>query len=99
MIATVVKDGDQHAAFFRLGAHSSIGLIEVHAIRPPQRTDLSPRYTASQHVRLTVHEPPACEENNANSPAMEATTRLTLIELQQFIAGLAALERQLRGVV
>jgi hypothetical protein len=99
MIATVVQDGDQHAAFFRLGVHSCIGLIEVHAIRPPLRTDLSSRHTAPQHVRLTIHEPPACEENNANSPAMEATTRLTLVELQQFIAGLAALERQLRGAV
>ena len=30
---------------------------------------------------------------------MEATTRLSLVELQRFIAGLAALERQLRGAV
>lgn len=99
MIATVVHDGDQHAAFFRLGTYASGGLIMAHSVRLPPAKGLSPRFTPQVFIQLALHEPPESGENNQNSPAIEANVRLTAIDLQRVIAGLAALERQLRGAV
>ena len=101
MIAgAVIQEGEQHLAFFRLGSHNATGSIEAYSILPkPMRPDVSPRFAPSVWVQLTLHEPPTTGENNENSPPADATVRLSAGDLQRVIAGLAALERQLRGAV
>ena len=100
MIAgAVIQEGEQHLAFFRLGAHNAAGSIEVYSILPKPHMPYSIKFTPSVWVQLTVHEPPTTGENNENSPPADATIRLTATDLQRVIAGLAAFERQLRGAV
>lgn len=101
MIAgAVIQEGEQHLAFFRLGTWQQAGSIEVYSVVPQLlQPNVSPRYTPSRRVQLTVHEPPTTGENNENSPPADATVRLSVSDLQRVIAGLAALERQLRGAV
>lgn len=100
MIAgAVIQEGEQHLAFFRLGTWQSAGSIEAHSILPKPHVPYSLKFTPSVWVQLTIHEPPTSGENNENSPAADATVRLSASDLQRVIAGLAALERRLRGAV
>lgn len=100
MIAgAVIQEGEQHLAFFRLGAHNAAGSIEAYSILPKPLTPYSIKFPPSVWIQLTLHEPPTTGENNENSPPADATVRLSARDLQRVIAGLAALERQLRGVV
>lgn len=100
MIAgAVIQEGEQHLAFFRLGTWQSAGSIEAHSILPKPPTPYSIKFTPSVWIQLTLHEPPTTGENNENSPPADASVRLSASDLQRVIAGLAALERQLRGAV